>query len=843
MKIVPKEDGVRIQGARENNLKSINVFIPRNKMTVVTGLSGSGKSSLVFDTIYAEGQRRYIESLSAYARRFMDQMKLPDVDSILGLSPVVAIDQKTISSNPRSTIGTVTEIYDYLRLLFAKLGTPYCPDHEEPLKKTSLEKIAKVIFKGSFRIYAPVIRNKKVDIGLQVKRYMEMGFLRGKINGRFQLLDQVRSGKKGRAHSLDIMIDQLSSDKNSYSQTLKSLEWASRLADGFIKVEHLSQGKNSSESFFSLKGICSKCLYSAPEIEPKLFSFNSAVGACPECGGLGYLDEEQFLEEDGDSLNICSSCQGKRIKKSALSVFIGGKNIYDLSDMDLEDLESFLKKARFPSKYKVIADNIIQKILYDLELLKKVGVSYLQLNRSTRSLSGGEAQRIRLASQVSSVLRGVLYILDEPSIGLHPSDSSLLLDLIQQIKKRSNTIVVVEHDEETIRRADHVIDIGPQAGNLGGHLVGQGSLKNIIKNKKSLTGDYLAKRKCIILPEKRRKAKKPFLEILGARGNNLKNINLKLPLNSFCCVTGVSGSGKSSLIVDTLYKAFNKMKGGEASPLPFKKMLGTQHVDKIILVDQSPIGRNSRSVPATYIGVMSFIRQFMSYLPASRIRGYTPSHFSFNIKGGRCDYCEGAGNIVQEMHFMPPVEIPCEMCQGKRYSQDILNICYKDKNISDILNMTVREACMFFKNHPHIYHLLKTLEEVGLSYLTLGQSSSDLSGGEAQRIKLTRELSKKKQKHTLYILDEPTTGLHFEDIKKLLNVLNSLVDKGHTVVVIEHQLDVIKCADYVIDLGPQGGKKGGYIVGSGPPEKIAGNKKSLTGLYLKKVLGKKRMAL
>ena len=767
------KDGIWIRGAREHNLKSINVFIPRNKITVLTGLSGSGKSSLAFDTIYAEGQRRYIESFSSYARYFMEKLKPPDVDSILGLSPVVAIDQKTISSNPRSTIGTVTEVYDYLRLLYAKLGTPVCPSHHVPLAKTTAADIAVNVFKektkSPLKVFAPVVRGKKGFMQDTIQKYIKMGFVRARVDGRMRNLDQVSKLPKNKTHHIDILVDQMFAEKKYQDRFLKSVKLSSELSEGFVSIE------TASMKTYSLNAVCPLCFFSALEVEPKLFSFNSPKGACPSCSGLGYDKEEE--EEELFCANVCSVCQGRRLRPEALSVLIKNKNIQELSSMDLEELEIFLKKLQFPSRYKVVAENIIQKILYDLEILKKVGVSYLSLDRSVLSLSGGEAQRVRLASQISSVLRGVLYILDEPSIGLHPADSDIFLELIQKIKGRDNTVLIVEHDETTIRSADHIVDIGPGAGRLGGRLVVQGTLQDILKNKKSLTGGYLAQRKKIVIPSQRRKKSKE-LEIIGARGNNLRSVHLKLPLKTFTCVTGVSGSGKSSLIVDTLYKALLKKihKNSLFQPLPFEKMLGYESIEKVILVDQKPIGRTSRSVPATYVGVMSLIRSFMALLASSRVRGYTPSHFSFNVKGGRCDYCEGAGQIVQEMHFLSSAVAPCEMCQGKRYSSDVLNIFYKGKNISDILQMTIREAVGFFKDHPQIHRHLKSLSDVGLSYLTLGQSSVTLSGGEAQRIKLTRELSKKNCGNTLYILDEPTTGLHFDDIKKLLDVLNRLVD-------------------------------------------------------------------
>ena len=862
------QEGIWVKGAREHNLKSINVFIPRNKITVITGLSGSGKSSLAFDTLYAEGQRRYIESLSAYARYFMDKFKPPDVDSIFGLSPVVAIDQKTINTNPRSTVGTVTEIYDYLRLLFAKLGSPNCPEHKKPFSSASEDDILKIVMKEknktAFQVLSPVAREKKGEFTAEIQSYIQKGFLRARVDGEMKLLEKIPKLNKRKPHNIDLLIDSLYVEKKYADRLKESLKQAALLSDGLIKVEFYYNGGLSSAKvknkvqIFSTKLACPECLMPCPEIEPRLFSFNSTLGACPECKGLGYKNEIEgeelagrlfftsqdkkssldSLEEDHfeQPVKVCPACRGKKLKPSALAVLIGGKNISELSGLSVNNLQAFLRKLKFPARYKVVAQKIMEKILGDLDILTKVGVSYLSLDRSTKSLSGGEAQRIILAGQLSSVIIGVLYILDEPSIGLHPSDHNTLLQLIKKIKKRQNTIVMVEHDEQTIREADYIVDIGPEAGGLGGRLVFQGSLKGLVKNKKSLTGDYLAKRKAIKVPQKRRKAVK-FLEIKGAGGNNLKNIDFKIPLSSLVSVTGVSGSGKSSLVVDTLYKALaNKIYKSGHTPLSFKKILGAEKLDKVIIVDQKPIGRTSRSIPATYVGVMSLIRNFMSGLSSAKVRGFSPSHFSFNLNGGRCSYCDGAGVIKQEMHFLSTATAPCEMCQGKRYSPDLLSITYKDKNISDILNMTVKQAVSFFENHPLIYRLLKRLESVGLSYLTLGQSSASLSGGEAQRIKLTRELSKRETSSVLYILDEPTTGLHFDDIKKLLKVLNYLVERGNTVIVIEHNMDVVKCSDYVVDLGAGGGAKGGRIIAQGVPEKVARSKTSLTGLYLKKAL-------
>lgn len=846
--------GFWVKGAREHNLKSIDVFIPRNEITVITGVSGSGKSSLAFNTIYAEGQRRYIESLSAYARFYIDKLKPPDVDLIFGLSPVVAIDQKTISANPRSTVGTVTQIYDYLRLLMARLGTPKCPTHDTLLVETPVDEVIANVMKmpkgTSFKVFSPTVRNQKGEMQSQLQKYKQLGLMKVIIDKKMKNIEDIHKLDKRKSHNLEVLIDHLYIDKKYLSRLKKSFELAVELSQGFIRLVF----EDGSKKTYSTLSACPDCLYSVPDLDPKLFSFNSPSGACEECKGMGYLDEELEDEEEGagvymapsysyeeiedeeEDIFVCSGCEGKRLNKEALSVWIQGKNIADLSNMDLEELDKFLKKAKFPVKYAIVAEKIITKIRHDLEVLTRVGVSYLTLGRTTRSLSGGEAQRIRLASQLSSALVGVLYILDEPSIGLHPADHQALLSLIETIKERRNTVIIVEHDENTIKKADYIVDIGPRAGNLGGHLVHQGSIASMLKNRKSITADYLTKRKKIEVPTKRRKSDK-YLEIKGAKGNNLKNVDFKVPLGTLTTVTGVSGSGKSTLVVDTLYRILAcKLYKSQRTPLEYKKLIGDKDIDKVIIVDQKPIGRTSRSVPATYVGMMSLVRVFMSFLPAAKVRGFTASHFSFNVKAGRCDYCEGLGYIKQEMSFLSHSVVPCDVCVSKRYSPEVLSVTYKDKNIADILSMTVRQALEFFDSHPRIRPLLKNLSDVGLSYLTLGQSSSSLSGGEAQRIKLTKELSKRDTGHSVYILDEPTTGLHFDDIKKLIQVLNRLVDRGNTVIVIEHNMDLIKSSDYVVDLGPIGGKKGGYIQAQGTPEQVSRVRKSVTSKYIREAL-------
>lgn len=843
-----KADGIYIYGAREHNLKSINTFIPRNKISIVTGLSGSGKSSLVFDTVYAEGQRRYVESLSTYARFFISQLKKPDLDSITGLSPAVAINQRSISNSPRSTVGTVTEVYDYLRLLFAKLGTPYCVEHQKPLVRSSVNEIAKEIMslpKGArFFVLAPIAQGKKGEFMKEFQNFLSIGYTRARVDGKWIELAEAKKLSKRKDHFIDILVDRLMVKNEFLTRLKESLQKTVDLADGRITIELITTPEEVKQ--YSVHATCPVCLRGFPEVEPKLFSFNNPKGACPDCNGLGYLPEEWIKEEEleleeeteENFLRVCPSCEGTRLQPFAMNVKVGGKNIAELSTLSIDDLNVFCRKLKFPSQYKLIADKILEKIIGDLDFLKKIGLSYLSLDRPIRSLSGGEAQRIRLMSQISSPLIGVLYVLDEPSIGLHPQDHDRLLNILFHIRDRGNTVLMVEHDEKTIRSAEHVIDLGPLAGHKGGHIIAEGSLEDIIKSSKSITGHYLSGKKQIPLPVKRKVDKKKVLEIKGACGNNLKKVNVKIPLSCLVGVTGVSGSGKSTLVMDTLYRALLKHfdRSSFVEPCPYEKIKGLEHLDRVVVVNQKPIGRTPRSVPATYVGIMSPIRSLMSQVPLARMRGYTPGDFSFNIKGGRCENCLGTGQIKQEMLFLPSAVLPCDICQGRRYSGEILNVLYKGRNISDILNMEVSTARKFFTHHSLIRNQLDLLEQVGLSYLTLGQNSMTLSGGEAQRIKLTRELVKRNTGRMIYILDEPTTGLHFKDIEQLIFIFKKIIDKGSTIIVIEHQMDVIKSCDYIIDLGPGGGKHGGRVVAAGAPEQVVKSSKSVTAPFLKEVL-------
>ena len=844
-------DGIYVYGVREHNLKSINTFIPRNKISVVTGLSGSGKSSLVFDTIYAEGQRRYVESLSSYARFFISQMKKPDLDSITGLSPSVAIDQRSISHSPRSTVGTVTEVYDYLRLLFARLGTPYCVEHQKPLEKSSIDQIAKEVMKlpkgTRFFVLAPVAQGKKGEFLREFERFLSVGYTRARVDGKWIELATAKKLSKRKDHFIDLLIDRLIVDSQFTSRLKKSLQRAVDLTEGRIKVELMD--KTGEAKDYSIHATCPVCLTGFPELEPKLFSFNNPKGACQECNGLGYLSEEAEIREiKGDeSINlqkedtpsrVCSHCKGARLQPFALNVKIKDKNIAELSSFSMDILYTFCSRLKFSSRYKIVADKILKKISSDLDFLNKMGLGYLSLDRPIRTLSGGEAQRIRLMSQISSPLIGVLYVLDEPTIGLHPRDHDRLLKILFHIRDRGNTVLMVEHDEKTIRSADHLIDLGPLAGSKGGHIIAEGSVTDIVKASRSITGHYLSGKKKVPLPKKRKTGMEKMLEIKGASENNLKKVNVKIPLSCLVGVTGVSGSGKSTLIIDTLYKALLKHLNycSLEESFSYQEIKGLHFLDRVIAVNQKPIGRTPRSVPATYVGVMSRIRSLMAQVPAARVRGYTAGDFSFNIKGGRCEHCFGTGQIKQEMLFLPSAVLPCDICQGRRYSNEILSVLYKGKSIDDILNMDVSTARRFFAHHTLIQYQFNLLEQVGLGYLTLGQSSMTLSGGEAQRIKLTRELAKKNTGRTLYILDEPTTGLHFQDIEQLIFVLKKLTEKGSTVIVIEHQMDVIKSCDYLIDLGPGGGQQGGEVMATGTPEQVAQSSKSMTAPFLKSVL-------
>lgn len=864
-------DGVLVKGAREHNLKNIDVFFPRNKISVITGLSGSGKSSLAFDTVFAEGQRRFLESLSTYARQFVEQMKKPEVDSIVGLSPAVAIDQKSVATNPRSTVGTVTEAYDYLRLLYARVGTPHCPIHHVAVESRRPQDILEDMMargKGAkLVILAPMARGEKGEYLAEFQKWAKKGFTRARVDGEWMELAEPKRLQKHKTHDIDLLIDRVVVNEESRNRLRESLNLALTLTDGIVVIE-----EGTKRDLFSIHNACPECGFSFPELEPRFFSFNSPKGYCDTCKGLGSLDFEEAEEEeyngadapkwkktiwslkeakkskkgddDGEdegvdeySLSVCPDCKGTRLKPEVLSVTLGEKNIAEVSDYSMEDMTSWLKQMKLSANQKKLAEKVVEQLLLRLEYLQKVGAGYLSLSRPTRTLSGGEAQRIRLASQVGSGLIGVLYVLDEPSIGLHPRDHDRLLSILQEIRNRGNTIIMVEHDEESILTADHVIDMGPRAGRLGGELLATGTPQEILKDKKSITGHYLSGEKRIQKPSARRKGNGNFLELIGAKGNNLHEVNLKIPLGTFVGITGVSGSGKSTLIIDTLYRALAQhFNDSSHKAAPFKDIKGLEHLDKVLEINQKPIGRTPRSVPSTYVQLFPMIRDLFAGLPESKIRGFGPGHFSFNVKGGRCEVCQGHGVKRIEMHFLSEVYVECESCLGARYNREVLNIKFKNKSIADVLAMTVQEAFDFFEHHRLIRRKLQTLLDVGLDYMTLGQSSTTLSGGEAQRVKLSRELSKKDTGRTLYILDEPTTGLHFEDVAKLVSLLQYLVEQGNTVVVIEHQMDVIQACDHVIDLGPEGGAKGGYIVAEGTPEVVAKSKKSITAPYIQKAL-------
>lgn len=874
-------DGIIIKGAREHNLKNISITVPRNKITVFTGLSGSGKSSLAFDTIYAEGQRRYVESLSAYARNFLEQLKKPDVDSITGLSPAIAIDQKTVGLNPRSTVGTITEVYDYLRLLFSKVGIPRCPEHKIPVTSQTPNQIIEDILKkgngAKFFIMAPMAEGKKGEFLAEFQKWFKKGFVKVKVDGEFLELENIISTSKKLAktkeHNIDLIVDQIILKDDIRHRLAESINTALSLAAGRIVIETVKGERTN----FSLHSACPKCGYSFPEMEPRLFSFNNPRGACVTCKGLGTLDlieEEQFSESDGGGKKLdkvkysfrgkdgspqkiskkmeddesdeeeiiitnCPDCQGARLKNESLNVFVNEKNIAELSKISIFELKKFVTEIKWSDRNRFIGDKITKQITDRLSYLERVGTSYLSLSRPASTLSGGEAQRIRLATQVGSALIGCMYIMDEPSIGLHPRDHHRLLEIIQELKERGNTIILVEHDEDTIRSADFVVDLGPRAGKLGGELMAQGTPEDLMKNPDSLTGQYLSGKKRIITPNTRRSGNGKFIKLTGASGNNLQDVNFIIPLGKLTCITGVSGSGKSTLIIDTLYKILAKyFYKSLAQPSAYKKIEGLENIDKVIDINQRPIGRTPRSTPATYVGLLPLVRDLYAALPDSKLRGFVPGRFSFNVKGGRCETCMGHGQIKMEMHFLSDVYVMCDTCNGKRYNRETLQIKFKDKNIDDVLNMNVDEALDFFKNHSHIHRKLSTLQKVGLDYMTLGQASTTLSGGEAQRVKLSKELSKKSTGKTLYILDEPTTGLHFDDIRKLTELLQDLTDQGNTVLVIEHNMDVAKTADHIVDLGPDGGILGGYIVAEGTPEQIIKmkNSKSITADYLKAVM-------
>ena len=939
------KDKIIVKGARVHNLKNVSLEIPRDKLIVFTGLSGSGKSSLAFDTLYAEGQRRYVESLSAYARQFLGQMNKPDVDYIEGLSPAISIDQKTTSKNPRSTVGTITEIYDYLRLLYARIGIPHCPKCGKVISKQSVDQIVDQVMalgdKTKIQILAPIIRGKKGTHERVLDNIKKNGYVRARVDGEiYELAEEDIKLEKTKKHNIEAVIDRLIIKEGMEGRLSDSLEAALRLAEGLVIINVIGD----KDILFSENFACADCGISIQEFEPRMFSFNAPYGKCDKCDGLGTLMEidpnlvipnknlsvmegaiatwgEGRLKEDswtyailqalskeydldlnkpikelskehlylllygtdGHKLSItytkdgvkglysysydgeinslikryketnsdvikneieqymsnkaCPKCKGARLNNEVLAVTVGGKNIYEFTKMSIKEELEFISSITLSEKERIISGQIVKEIRSRLEFLVNVGLDYLNLSRSSGTLSGGEAQRIRLATQIGSALMGVLYILDEPSIGLHQRDNDKLIQTLKNLREVGNTVIVVEHDEDTMREADYIVDIGPRAGEHGGQIIAAGPVNEIMACKESITGQYLTGEKSIKVPEERRKGNGNFITVTGAKENNLKNLNVKFPLGVLTMVTGVSGSGKSTLVNEILYKGLNKIVNKSKNPTgAYKEITGYENIDKIIDIDQSPIGRTPRSNPATYTGTFDIIRELFSQTPEAKMRGYKPGRFSFNVKGGRCEACSGDGIIKIEMQFLSDVYVPCEVCKGKRYNRETLEVKYKGKNIDDVLNMTVEEALEFFENIPRIKNKIQTLKDVGLGYIRLGQPSTQLSGGEAQRIKLAFELSKRSTGKTLYILDEPTTGLHVDDVNRLVEILQRLVDAGNTVIVIEHNLDMIKCADYIIDLGPEGGDKGGTLVAQGTPEKIVENDNSYTGRYLKKLL-------
>ena len=936
-------DKIIVKGARENNLKNVNIELPKNKLIVMTGLSGSGKSSLAFDTIYAEGQRRYVESLSAYARQFLGGSEKPDVDSIEGLSPAISIDQKTTSNNPRSTVGTVTEIYDYLRLLFARVGVPYCPTHNIPITSQSVEEMTNKVLEYPLStkliVMSPIVEGEKGTHKELLDKLRKDGYTRVRINNEIYDLSEDISLDKNKKDSIDVVIDRLVLKEDSRSRLFEAIENATKLSNGKAIIQIL--GEKAEELLFSEQFSCPHCNFSLSELEPRIFSFNAPYGACPECKGLGVklqIDKDLIIPDDnlsiaegciktltddpegldykklecmckhykidmtkpwkklsernqqlvlygsdeiinfkyqsksGNQYNTkdfyegiinnlerrymetsstwirdwlenymveyeCDTCHGARLSDDVLSVKIDNKNIYEVTCMSIKELLKSYKTLKLTEEQAKIADLILKEINSRLEFLSNVGLEYLTLNRSAGTLSGGEAQRIRLATQIGSRLTGVLYVLDEPSIGLHQRDNEKLIKSMQEMRDLGNTLIVVEHDTDTMMASDYLVDIGPGAGDAGGKVVAEGTPQEVMENENSITGQYLSGKKSIEVPKERRKGNKKYLKIKGAKENNLKNIDVDIPLGTLTCITGVSGSGKSSLINEILCKEVSqKLYHSKERPGKFDKILGIENIDKLVAISQNPIGRTPRSNPATYTGVFDDIRALFTTTKEAKMYGFEKNRFSFNVKGGRCEACRGDGVKKIEMHFLPDVYVPCEVCHGTRYNMETLNIKYKDKNIAEVLDMRVSEALKFFENVPKIKNKLKVLEEVGLGYIKLGQSAPTLSGGEAERVKLAKELQKKATGKTLFVLDEPTTGLHTDDIKRLLAILQKIVDNKDTVIVIEHNLDVIKVADHIIDLGPEGGDGGGTIVAEGTPEQVAKVKGSYTGEFLKKIL-------